>query len=337
VLLGLVDTPDDIEFPIEGIEPVAEDADTDADTDTGAGADRGADADGGDGDDSDDSDGGDGDGGGDTPGREDGGDTGLIDRVRSAAGVVGTAARAVAVAYDLLTRPDEPDTSLRGELGTAKRAAWTDPIDLDRVKAVGDAHDATVNDVILAATAGAFRRVLQEHGEDVADLELRSSVPVNLKPMSERTEALGNYFGLIFLPIPVWTASFDERIEIIHDRMDRERATIEAVLVYLLFQFVGRAPGPVQDWVLEQFEGSATGVVTNVPGPSTTLEFAGREVTDALFWAPEANDQGLSLSIISYDGSVRVGVAGDARLLPEPSKLSDALEAELDEQFGALE
>jgi diacylglycerol O-acyltransferase len=112
---------------------------------------------------------------------------------------------------------------------------------------------------------------------------------------------------------------------------------IEGVLVYLLFEFVGRAPGVVQDWVLDQFEDAATGVVTNVPGPMNTLEFAGSEVSDVLVWAPEANDQGLSLSIFSYDGSIRVGVAADAGLLDEPSRLADALEEELAERAADLE
>jgi diacylglycerol O-acyltransferase len=307
VMLGLVDDPGAVEFPFDGIEAVVE-------------ADEG-----------------DAGGGGPDDGDEGGDSSGLLDRARSAVGAAGTAVRAVAVALDLLTRPDEPETSIRGELGTAKRAAWTDAIDLDTVKALGREHDATVNDVMLAATAGAFRRLLVERGEDVTDLELRSSVPVNLKPMSERSESLGNYFGLIFLPIPVHTADFGERIDIVHERMDRERAGIEGVLVYLLFQFVGHAPGFVQDWVLEQFEDSATGVVTNVPGPVESLEFAGSEVSDVLVWAPEANDQGLSLSIFSYAGHIRVGVAADAGLIDEPAKLADALERELEERAAALE
>jgi diacylglycerol O-acyltransferase len=136
VMLGLVDDPSAVEFPFEGIEAVVE-ADEAADGDDAGGT----------------------DGSGDAPG--------LLTRVRSAVSAVGTAARAVAVTYDLLTRPDEPETSLRGELGTAKRAAWTDAIDLDLVKALGKEHDATVNDVMLAATAGAFRRLLIERGEDI--------------------------------------------------------------------------------------------------------------------------------------------------------------------------
>ena len=47
---------------------------------------------------------------------------------------------------NLLTQDDETETSLRGELGTAKRAGWTDEIDHATVKAIGREQDATVND-----------------------------------------------------------------------------------------------------------------------------------------------------------------------------------------------
>jgi len=174
VMLGLVDNPDKLEFPIGGVSAPPPPGPDEA----GGGTDS-----------------------------ED-----PMDRERS--GLLGTArtvARAVRTGYDLLTMPDEPDTSLTGDLGPTKRAAWTRRIDVSRVKAVGAAHDATVNDMFLAATAGAIRRVLEERGEDTAGLELRWTVPVNLRPMAERTESLGNYFGLVFLPTSTdasnWSAS----------------------------------------------------------------------------------------------------------------------------------
>jgi diacylglycerol O-acyltransferase len=313
VLLGLADDPASIDLPIGSVPepPGADEVDaTDAaDTPADPPADPPADASGGD-------------------------DPGVLSQVggalRSAAGLP-AAAR---TAYDLLTLDREADTSFRGELGTVKRAAWTDPIDLDRVKAVGDAHDATVNDVMLAATAGAFRRVLEERGESV-DGPFRGSVPVNLKPLEERTESLGNYFGLLFVPLPVDEPDFEARIRVTNAWMADRTAGVAAFLVYLTFTVAGLVPDALRDWLLGEFEDQSTSVVTNVPGPTETFEFAGSEVSDVLFWAPEANDVGLSLSIFSYDGSIRVGVAADAGLLDDPAVLADALEAELDEQFAA--
>jgi len=306
VLLGLADDPAAIELPVGSVPtpPTADDAaDPEPSSETP------------------------GDGPAETDGDSDGG-AGALETLRAAAGAVGTA-------LDLLRRADEPETSLRGELGTAKRAAWTDEIDLGLVKDIGAEYDATVNDVMLAATAGAFRRVLEARGETVEGLELRGSVPVNLKPLEERSESLGNYFGLVFVPLPVGVEEFGERIRIINERMDEQTAGVEAYLLYLTFTVGGYLPDSVRNWFMEQFEDQATAVVTNVPGPVDSFEFAGSTVEDVMFWAPEANDVGLSLSIFSYDGSIRVGVAADANLLPDASALSDAMDAEIEALAGA--
>jgi len=248
-----------------------------------------------------------------------------------------TAARAVRTGYDLLTMSDEPETSLTGELGPTKRAAWTRRIDISRVKTVGAAHDATVNDIFLAAAAGAIRRVLEGRGEDTTGLELRWTVPVNLRPMAERTESLGNHFGLVFLPVPVGIRDLDRRIELVHERMDRQKAGIEAFLMYKLLEVSGNVPEPVQQYLMSVFEGVATGIVTNVPGPVGGAEFAGKKIGDMIFWVPQANGQGLGISIISYNGTVRVGIAADANLLAEPRLMADAFETELDELFEELD
>ena len=312
VMLGLVDNPEDLEFPVGGVSasPLPEE-ESDGDRMAAGG-----------------------------PQDDTGGEKDPMRRAATGSGVlgtVGTAARALKTGYDLVTMPDEPQTSLFGELGQTKRVAWTRQLDLARVKQVGETHDATVNDVLMAVTAGAIRQVLDERGEDTRNLELRCTVPINLKPMAERTESLGNYFGIVFVPIPVGTSNLDERIDIVRERMDIRKAGIEAFLMYQLLNIAGRLPEPVQNLAMKIFEKQATGVVTNVPGPVGAAKFAGTEIGDMIFWAPQANDQGLGISIISYNESVRIGIAADDNLLSEPRLLADAFETEIDALFGELE
>ncbi len=339
VMLGLVDNPDDLEFPIGGVSappPPEPDGNSEDSTDRNPHVAESGHPDGGT------AGSGQMDSSSNTAARDRGHGDGEdpMDREITGSGLLGTAktaARAVKTGYDLLTMADEPDTSLTGELGPTKRAAWTRRIDISRVKAVGAAHDATVNDIFLAATAGAIRRVLEERGEGTAGLELRWTVPVNLRPMAERTESLGNYFGLVFLPIPVGTRDLDRRIELVRERMDIQKAGVEAFLMYKLLELGGYVPEPVQRYLMRVFEGAATGIVTNVPGPVGGAEFAGKEIGDMIFWVPQGNDQGLGISIISYNGSVRVGIAADANLLPEPRLMAGAFETELDDLFEELD
>ncbi len=49
---------------------------------------------------------------------------------------------------------------LRGPLSGRKRMTWSPTVPLEQVERAGRAHDATVNDIALAAVAGALRRHL---------------------------------------------------------------------------------------------------------------------------------------------------------------------------------
>ena len=98
--------------------------------------------------------------------------------------------------------PPDPRTVLKGKLGVSKRAAWSDVVSLEAIKAAGARHGATVNDILIVAVAGALRAYLAERGESVDQLEIRAAVPVNLRPV-ERGLDLGNSFGLVFVPLPI--------------------------------------------------------------------------------------------------------------------------------------
>lgn len=306
VLLGLVDNPEEIQFPIGNMpSPPGVDAELNGPTADSGTAKPGFESD-----------------SGSSP------DEGAsLSGMRF--GKLGAAAGVVKGIYDLVAMPDEAETSLRGEIGPAKRAGWTDEIDLDRVKEIKRAHDATINDVLLAVTAGALRRLLEERGEETEGLQLRCTAPVNLKPMAKRDEQLGNGFGLAFLPLPVGVEDLGERIQTVRDQTGIQKVGIEAFLMYSLLRVGGWVPEIVQQQVMEFFEDRSTGVVTNVPGPMDTVNLAGAEVTDMVFWVPQAIDQGVGISLLTYDNSVRVGIAADKHLIPEPSNLAAHFEAEV--------
>ena len=68
--------------------------------------------------------------------------------------------------------------------------------------------------------------------------------------------------------------------------------------------------------------------MTNVAGPQEPMHFAGAPVRGAVVWAPCAGEVGISVSIFSYAGEVRLGLAVDAGLVPEPQEIVDAFEVE---------
>ncbi len=230
-----------------------------------------------------------------------------------------------------LALPDDPPSLLRGRLGVSKRVAWAEPLDLEEVKAVGRACDCTVNDVLMAAAAGALRGYMRERGEKLEGLNLRATVPVNLRPL-EHAKKLGNHFGLVFLDLPVGEANPLRRLQRVADCMNQLKQSRQAIVAYGLLAALGIAPQPVQELALELFSRKASAVATNVPGPQQPLYMAGCTLREIMFWVPQTGSIGLGLSILSYRGKVHFGLIADARLIPDP----DAVVRRFGEEFEAL-
>ena len=227
----------------------------------------------------------------------------------------------------LVLLPPDPSTVFKGDLGRRKRAAWSDPLPLEDFKKIGQAFDATVNDVLVATATGALRRYLERRGQPTAGVAVRASVPVNLRPL-DRAHELGNAFGLVFLTLPVGIGDPARRLRAIKAEMDGLKQSPEALVAFGVLSLMGLAPVEVEQVGLRFFGSKATAVLTNVPGPRRPLYFAGRKIDRIMFWVPQSGRLGLGISIISYAGGVMLGIATDARLVPDPERIVDAFKVE---------
>ena len=229
----------------------------------------------------------------------------------------------------LVVLPPDPRTVFKGKLGRRKLAAWSEPLPLEDFKAIGKAHGATVNDVLVAAATGALRRYMERRGDATAGVAIRASVPVNLRPL-DRAHELGNAFGLVFLTLPVGIADPAQRLRAIKKEMDELKQSPEALVAFGMLSLMGLAPVEVEQLGLRFFGSKATAVLTNVPGPRQPLYLAGRKIDRVMFWVPQSGHLGLGVSIISYAGGVMLGVATDAGLVPDPEKIVDAFKVEFE-------
>jgi diacylglycerol O-acyltransferase / wax synthase len=245
-----------------------------------------------------------------------------------AVSLAGAVARDGATAFRLLLTPADAASAIKGDPGISRRVAWGDPISLARVKRIAHAHDATVNDVLMAALAGALRRYLLENGAPVR--EIQAMVPFNLRPLDEPVpRELGNKFGLVFLPLPVGVSGSLRRLIEVHKRMGEIKRSREGAVSYGLLSATGLTPEPVERRIVDLFTGKGTAIVTNVPGPSKPVYLAGVPVSAVLVWAPTSGHIGMSVSMFSYRGEVTIGLMVDAVLVPDPGEVVAALEREL--------
>jgi diacylglycerol O-acyltransferase / wax synthase len=252
---------------------------------------------------------------------------------RHAANLASAIGRDTATGLRLLVTPGDAATAIKGDPGVSRRVAWSRPLPLDEIKRIAHDHDATVNDVLLAAISGALRHYLLERGSPA--LEIQAMVPFNLRPLDEPLpRELGNKFGLVFLPLPVGVSGSYRRLVEVHKRMNEIKRSREGAVSYELLSITGMTPEPVERRIVDLFTSKGTAVMTNVPGPAQPVYLAGTPIRTVLVWAPTSGHIGMSVSIFSYRGEVTVGLMADAELVPEPAEIVKQLERELRELGG---
>ena len=247
---------------------------------------------------------------------------GSLDMARTAAKVLGDVAA-------LALMPDDSPTRLKGKPIGQKIVAWSEPMPLDHVKAVGKGLNCSINDVLLACVAGAIGQYLRDKGDDTRGQEIRAMVPVNLRPL-EKAWQLGNRFGLAPLTLPIGIDNPIERVYAVRTRMNQLKESYQPLLAFTVLSVAGLLIKPVQDRLLGLFAKKATAVMTNVPGPAVPLKFCGSTLRQNMFWVPASGDIGVGVSILSYAGGVQFGLITDKRLCPDPQAIIDRFEPEFE-------
>ena len=229
----------------------------------------------------------------------------------------------------LALMPSDSHTRLKGKPGTVKRVAWSDPIPLPEVKAIGKVLGCSVNDLLLSSVAGALRGYLQDKGDSTTDVDLRAMVPVNLRS-ADRKGDLGNHFGLVALELPVGIENPLARLYATKARMEALKSSYQAQVTYGVLGLVGMAPKFLQQQVLDLVASKATAVMTNVPGPQLPRYLAGVKLKQQMFWVPQTSNIGIGVSILSYDGKVQFGLITDKGLVDDPERIVDRFSAEFE-------
>lgn len=243
---------------------------------------------------------------------------------------LGRAARRLAAdAASIALMGDDSPTRFKGPLGGRKRVAWTDPLPLDEVKAVGKALGCSVNDVLVSCAAGAIGAHLRALGDDTRGQEIRAMVPVNLRPPGEAW-ALGNRFGLAPLLVPIGLEDPLERLRAVHARMHELKGHYQPLLAYAMMALTGSLTQGAQTLLSTYFLDKTTAVMTNVPGSPKPLKFCRATLRQALFWAPLSGPIGLGLSIMSYAGGVQLGLVTDALRCEQPQAVLERFAPEFE-------
>ena len=153
-------------------------------------------------------------------------------------------------------------------------------------------------------------------------------VPVDIRGPEDTK--LTNRFALVYLPLPIGVADPIDRLFETKRNMDAIKQSPEALVTYQAIAGLGVVSDKVARGVRGYYADKVSVVLTNVPGPSEKLYFAGKLLDTIVFWVPQSGSIGVGISIFSYAGQVNIGLITDRGLAPDPDTIIAAFEAEFD-------
>jgi diacylglycerol O-acyltransferase / wax synthase len=225
-----------------------------------------------------------------------------------------------------------PASPFNVEISPYRRFAWVQA-DLDGFKRIKAAGGGTVNDVVLAAVAGALGRYLRARGHATADLELKAMVPISVRTSDEHGDP-GNRVSAMYAPLPVGVEDPAERLRAVSESMGDLKESKQAVGASILTGLADFAPPTIlgQAGRMQSRQRFFNMVVTNVPGPQFPLYLMGRELRAVFPMVPLAKRQAVCFGIMSYNGEVDFGLIGDYDAMAD----IDSLARDLSESIAEL-
>jgi diacylglycerol O-acyltransferase / wax synthase len=221
-----------------------------------------------------------------------------------------------------------PRTSLNQRIGWHRSFALIRS-NLDLVKQIAYAHNAKVNDVLLAVLAAGMRDLLRSRGERIDGLVLRAFVPVSLHS-GPPGQARGNLDGAMIVPVPVGEPDDVRRLELIAaetaERKRKCRPPGGALFRNVLIQRAALRLAPHQR-VLNTY-------AANVPGPPLPLYFAGAPVLEVFPVVPLLGNVSLGVGALSYAGQFNLTVVADRERCPDLNVAVDGARRALDTLAG---
>src|SRR5947209_14768427 len=233
-------------------------------------------------------------------------------------------------------RSPAPESPFNVEIGPHRRYTYHDA-DLAQFKAIKDSLGGTLHDLVLTVVTLALGRFLRDQRSFRTDgVELKAMVPVSVRADSERG-ALGNKVAAMWAPVPVGIEDPVECLHYISQAMQELKKSGQAVGARVLTNLAGFAPPTIlsQAARLQARQRFFNLVVTNVPGPQFPLYVLGRQMQILYPVVPLARGQALGVAVMSYNGQLNFGLAGDYDALADIETLADELRASIAELVSA--
>jgi diacylglycerol O-acyltransferase len=227
-----------------------------------------------------------------------------------------------------LTRPFTPPPSFMNHRVDAQRKFATATLALADVKETAKHLSVTINDMVLAISAGALRRLSLEY-DGQADHPLLASVPVSFDFSPDRIS--GNRFTGVMMVVPIELDDPLARVKAVHDAAVDAKEAHHLLGPELISRWSSYFPPAPAEWLFRWLAGKdgqnkvLNIPISNVPGPREPGRVGGALVTEIYSVGPLTTGSGLNITVWSYVDQLNISVLSDGATLADPHELTDAM------------
>ncbi|MBW2269317.1 MAG: wax ester/triacylglycerol synthase family O-acyltransferase [Deltaproteobacteria bacterium] len=239
-------------------------------------------------------------------------------------------------AWDALTAAGgmASPTPLDDETGPYRRVDWL-TVDLGAALDAKRALGGTLNDLVLACSAGAFGRFLKKRGVRIEDLDFRASVPVNTR-QGQVDHELGNHISSLFAPLPIDEPDPIKRLaKVVETTRELKRSTSKGGWG-ALDDFSDRVFPSLMGHMMKLMTTRLRLInvyVSNIPGPRVPIYLQGARMLEIYPIAPVVHVIGVAL--FSYDKSLHWAFNADWDKFPDLHELLVLTEDEFERMIKA--
>ncbi len=210
-----------------------------------------------------------------------------------------------------------PECSLNRPIGAGRQLAVI-TVRLDELKEIKNSLGGTLNDVVLTAAAGGFRRLLTERGEMVSEPGLRAMVPMNIRTAADHL-AMGNRISSLFVHLPVGAADPAERYRLQVEETETLKSGTQHEGSSVLLNIGNHMPPVLHSFLARSLFATRlfNVTITNVPGPQIPLYYFGSKVQEIWPLVPIAASHAIGLAVFSYDGRLFFCINADRDTVPD--------------------
>ena len=208
-------------------------------------------------------------------------------------------------------------------------------VELDDVKTVKNAFGASVNDVVMAMSAGAVRHWLIDH-DALPEVPLVAMIPVSVRDEASKSK-LGNKVSSMFAALPTHLDDPVARLNAVREATKVAKAQQAAIPQGLVDQ--------ISDFAVPALTARAARVVfatgllhrlpafnvtiSNVPGPNVPVYLCGARLLAHYPVSVVTDGQGLNITLVGYLGQLHFGLVSCRELVPDIDTLAGYLTDEL--------